>query len=178
MVSVRNQVNSLKAENGNLKTEIDDALSQKVEIAVLTERLGREEAASQKMQQATRDDRELMLAMMSPESGTANLLATEGNDPAIGSLIWDEKEKRVWFVANRLAPLPRGQTYHVWVISSGDFVSLGTFNTDSTGFARFAATLPNGIREYDQAVVTIQSVAAERKDGEAVFVAYLSGLEK
>jgi len=177
MVSVRNEINGLKAENGNLKTEIDDALSQKVEIAALTEQLAQGAAATFRLQQETRSDRELMLAMMSPESGTANLLATEGNDPAIGRLIWDEKQKRVWFVANRLPPRPRGETYHVWVNASGEFVSLGTFNTDGTGFARFEASLPEGISQYDQAVVTIESIAAERRDGDAVFVAYLSGLE-
>lgn len=178
MVSVRNQVNGLKAENGNLQTEIDDALGQKVEIAALTERLAQEEMASFKLQQATRSDRELMLAMMSPESEAANLLATEGNDPAIGRLIWDEKQKKVWFVANRLPPRPRGETYHIWVNASGKYVSLGTFNTDESGFARFEKSLPDGIAQYDQAVVTIESIAAESRDGDAVFVAYLSGLER
>lgn len=178
MVSVRNQINGLKAENGNLKTEIDDALGQKVEIAALTERLAQEEVASFKLQQATRSDRELMLAMMSPESGAANLLATPGNDPAIGRLIWDEKQKKVWFVANRLPPRPRGENYHIWVRADGKFTSLGTFNTDETGFARFEKSLPDGIAPYDQAVVTIESIAAETRDGDAVFVAYLSGLEK
>lgn len=178
MVSVRNEINALKADNGNFKTEIDDALSQKVEIAAATERLAQAEAATFQLQQSTRSDRELMLAMMSPESEAANLLATEGHDPAIGRLIWDEKQKKVWFVATRLPPRPRGETYHIWVNSSGKFISLGTFNTDETGFARFEKTIPEGIAQYDQAVVTIESVAAEARDGDAVFVAYLSGLEK
>lgn len=178
MVSIRNQVNGLKADNGNLKTEIDDALSQKVEIAALTERFTQSETTSRKLEQAARSDRELMLAMMSPESEAANLLATEGNDPAIARLIWDEKQKKVWFVANRLPPRPRGETYHIWVRASGRLVSLGTFNTDESGFARFEKTIPEGIAQYDEAVVTIESIAAEIRGGDAVFVAYLSGLEK
>lgn len=176
MVSVRGEVNDLRAENVNLKGEINDALNQRVEIAALTERLVQAEAASFKQQEATRSDRELMLAMMSPESDTADVNATPGNDPAIGRLIWDEKQKKVWFVANRLPQRPSDETYHIWVATEGKYVSLGTFNTDATGFARVERTLPEGISQYEQAIVTIESAAAEAKGGNAVFVASLWGL--
>lgn len=176
MVSMRNDVNGLRAENVNLQHEINDVQSQKVEIAALTERLSDAEAASLKQQEATRNDRELMLAMMSPESDTANLQPTEGNGSAIGRLIWDEENDRLWFVANQLPQRPRGETYHVWVNADGKYVSLGAFNTDASGFARFEAELPEGIARYDQAIVTIESIAAQERDGDAVFVAALWSL--
>lgn len=177
MVSIRGQVNDLRAENTNLKTEINDALSQKVEIAVLQERLSDEEAASAQLREAARGDRDLLLAMLSPESNTAGVTATEGNDPAIGRLIWDENQKRVWFVANRLPSRPRGETYHIWVNADGKYFSIGTFNTDSTGFARYETTIPEGITSYDAFVVTIESSGAEQRQGNAVFVAVLSKLK-
>ncbi|MGH2610728.1 MAG: anti-sigma factor, partial [Tepidiformaceae bacterium] len=172
----RNEVNGLRAENVNLQDEINEIPRQQVEIAALTERLAQAEAASVKQQEATRSDRELMLAMMSPESDTADVNATEGHDPAIGRLIWDEKLKKVWFVANRLPQLSSGETYHIWVITEGEWVSLGTFNTDANGFARVERTLPEGIAQYDQAIVAIESIAAERRDGDTVFVASLWSL--
>jgi anti-sigma-K factor RskA len=178
MVSVRNEVNGLRAENVNLQGEINDVQSQKVEIAALTERLAEAEQASAKQEQATRSDRELMLAMMSPDSDTANLTAIEGNDAAIGRLIWDDENDRLWFVANRLPQRPRGETYHIWVNADGKYVSLGTFNTDASGFARFETEMPEGIDRYESAVVTIQSIAAAEKDGDAVFVASLRSLRK
>jgi hypothetical protein len=82
----------------------------------------------------------------------------------------------VWFVANRLPQRPDGETYHIWVITEGEYVSIGTFNTDATGFARVERTLPEGIAQYDQAIVTIESIAAERRDGDTVFVASLWSL--
>jgi hypothetical protein len=177
MVSIRGQVNDLRAENTNLKTEINDALSQKVEIAVLQERLSDEEAASAQLRESARGDRDLLLAVMSPESDTAGVTATEGNDPAIGRLIWDENQKRVWFVANRLPSLPRGETYHMWVNSNGKYYSVGTFNTDSAGFARYEATMPEGLTNYDSFVVTRETTGAEARQGDAVFVAVLSNLK-
>ncbi|MEX0781599.1 MAG: anti-sigma factor [Dehalococcoidia bacterium] len=176
MVSVRSEVNGLRTENVNLQSEIKDVQSQKVEIAALTERLAEAEASSFKQEQATRSDRELMLAMMSPESDTANLQSTPGHDSAIGRLIWDEANDRVWFVTNRLPQRPAGQTYHVWVNADGKWISLGTFNTDATGFARFETVLPEGIGTYVQALVTIESIAAEERGGDAVFVATLWSL--
>jgi anti-sigma-K factor RskA len=176
MVSVRNEVNGLRAQNTNLQSEINDFQGQRVEIAALTERLSEAEAASLKQQEATRSDRELMLAMMSPDSDTANLTPLEGNNTAIGRLIWDEENDRLWFVANQLPQRPRGETYHIWVNADGKYVSVGTFNTDATGFARFEAELPEGIARYEQAVVTIEPIAAAEKGGDAVFVATLSSL--
>lgn len=176
MVALRNQVNELKADNTNRQTEINDALSQKVEIAALTERLTQAEQNSLKQQEATRSDRELMLAMMSPESESANVVATSGNDPAIARLIWDEKQKKVWFVANRLPSRPSDETYHIWVQSEGKWVSIGVFNTDNTGFARVEASLPEGIQRYDQAVVTIEPASGEQREGDTVFVASLWSL--
>ncbi len=176
MVSVRNEVNGLRAENVNLQDEINEIPRQQVEIAALTERFAQAEAESVKQQEATRIDRELMLAMMSPESDAADLNATPGNDPAIGRLIWDENQKKVWFVANRLPQRPAGETYHIWVITEGEYVSLGTFNTDATGFARVQRPLPEGIAQYDQAIVTIESTASAQRDGPPVFVAALWSL--
>jgi anti-sigma factor RsiW len=68
MVSVRNEINGLRAENVNLQDEINEIPRQQVEIAALTERLAQAEAQSIKQQEATRSDRELMLAMMSPRA--------------------------------------------------------------------------------------------------------------
>jgi hypothetical protein len=176
MISLRTEVNELRADNVNLQDEINEIPRQQVEIAALTEGLAQAEAEFVKQQEATRSDRELMLAMMSPESDSADLNATPGNDPAIARIIWDESQKKVWFVANRLPQRPVGETYHIWVVTEGEYVSLGTFNTDVTGFARVQRPLPEGIAQYDQAIVTIESIAAERRDGPPVFVAALWGL--
>jgi anti-sigma-K factor RskA len=164
MVSVRGQISDLRVQNTDLKTQIDDALSQKVEIAALTRRLSAEEKTSTELRQSAKGDRDLLLALLSPDSDVAEVISVDQNASAIGRLVWDEEQKRVWFVANKLPERPVGETYQIWVNSGGKYHSLGTFNSDGNGFARYETIVPLGLKSYESAVVTIERAggAAER----------------
>jgi anti-sigma-K factor RskA len=179
MVSVRGQIRGLNNQNDRLQTQINDALSQKVEIAALTQRLTEEERTSADLRLSARADRDLLLAMMSPESEVAELYARDQASVAIGRLIWDREQKKVWLVANRLSPRPRGETYQLWINSAGRWISLGTFNSDASGFVRFDAVVAADLQSYESAVVTIERAggAAERS-GPSVFVADLSRVKR
>jgi len=179
MVSVRGEVRDLKTENAGLQSQIDDALSQKVEIAAITRRLSDEEQTSNELRLAARGDRDLLLALLSPESDVAEVFSVNDSGPAIGRLVWDEQQKKVWFVASHLLPRPAGETYQVWVSSGGRYFSLGTFNPDDSGFARYETIVPAGLKSYESAVVTIERAGGSpERTGPSVFVTDLSRLRR
>lgn len=179
MVSVRGQVGDLRDRNDHLQTQIDDALSQKVEIAALTRGLDQAERNSDQLKRAALDDRDLLLALMSPKSDVADVFTRDEAATSIGRLVWDEDQKRVWFVASDLPQRPKGETYQLWANNGGKFYSLGVFAPDETGFARYETTVPQGLKSYESAVVTIERAGgSNERSGPSVFVADLSSLRR
>ena len=179
MVSVRGQIRSLRHENLVLQDEINDALSQKVELAAVTRRLTQEERTSAELLQSAQGDRDLVLALLSPDSDVAEVFSVNESVAAVGRLVWDEQQKKVWFVASRLTQLPEGQTYQVWVNSGGRYVGLGTFNADVSGFARFSAVVSQGLQSYETAVITVERApGAPERTGPSVFVTDLSRIRR
>lgn len=178
MVSVRGQVSSLRAQNDNLQAQIDDALSQKVEIAALTQRLTEEERTSWELRRSAGGDRDLLLALLSPQSDVAEVFAVDESSRSIGRLVWDPDQKKVWFVANQLPALGPGQTYQLWVNAGGKYLSLGAFNSDATGFARYETFVPQGLQTYEAALVTIERPGSSERNGPSVFVTDLSRLRR
>ncbi len=179
MLSVRGQMDDLRDKNDHLQTQIDDALSQKVEIAALTRGLTEAERSSDQLKRAAADDRDLLLALMSPKSDVADVFTKDEAATSIGRLVWDEDQKRVWFVASDLPQRPTGETYQLWANSGGKFYSLGVFAPDSTGFARYETRVPQGLKSYESAVVTIERAGgSNERSGPSVFVADLSGLRR
>ena len=179
MVSVRSQLGDLRDQNGYLQTQIDDALSQKVEILALTRGLDEAERNSEQLKRAAQDDRDLLLALTSPTTRVADVFNTDEIATSIGRLVWDEDQKRVWFVASDLPARPKGETYQLWANSGGKFYSLGVFAPDQTGFARYETSVPQGLKTYESAVVTIERAGgSSERSGPSVFVADLSGLRR
>ncbi|MCE7927064.1 MAG: anti-sigma factor [Dehalococcoidia bacterium] len=175
MIILRGQVHDLSQENTDLSVQVNEALSQKIEILALTSRLNEEERRSADLMQAARGDRDLLLALLSPESDVAEVFAVEESAYSLGRLVWDRGQKKVWFVASRLRPLSDGETYQIWASSGGKYHSLGTFNADSSGFARYEAMVPQGLESYESAVVTIERAGGSpERTGASVFVADLS----
>lgn len=180
MLGLRTQVNALRSQNADLQRQIDEALSQKVALAALTQKLEDQEAAAEELRATLKSDSELFIALISPRSQVASVVSVDPNRGSIGRLIWDDDQKRVWFVASQLQPLPPGETYQLWVSASGRYYSLGTFSPDDAGFARYETRLPEGITSYDTAVVTIERAGGSPvREGPAVFfVAELSRLNE
>lgn len=181
MVMLRNQVNDLKAANTHLQTQVRDALSQEVQIAALQRRLTEAEIRSFALEAAARGDRELLLVALSPETEVVDVITTprDGFTRAVGRMVWDPVEQRLFFVANNLARRPAGETYQIWVNRDGRYYSLGIFNPDETGFVRYEARLPQGLDVYESAIVTIERAGGVTdRSGPSVFVTDLSGLQR
>ncbi len=179
MVTVRNEMSELRQRNDQMQAQINDALSQEVEIAALTRGLDEAERNSAELRRAAESDRDLLLALMSPKSEVADVFTKDDGAFSIGRLVWDEDQKRVWFVASDLPQRPRGETYQLWANSGGKFYSLGVFTPDATGFARYDTTVPQGLATYESAVVTVERAGGSiERTGPSVFVADLSGLRQ
>ncbi len=170
MLGLRTQVNALRSQNADLQRQIDEALSQKVALAALTQKLEDQEAVAAELRETLKSDSELFIALISPSSQVAAVVSVDPSRGSIGRLIWDDDQKRVWFVASQLRQLPPGETYQLWVNSGGRYYSLGTFAPDDAGFARYETRLPEGITSYDTAVVTIERAGGSPvREGPAVF---------
>jgi len=179
MVSVREQLGGLRDENAQLQAQIDDALSQKVEILALTREVQEQEQLTNDLRAAARGDRDLILALSSPNASVAEVITVDPNQTAIGRLVWDAEQKKAWFIAAHLPQRPAGETYQIWVNSGGKYVSLGTFNPDVSGFARYETFVPQGLASYESAVVTIEHAnGAQERAGPSVFVSDLSRLRR
>jgi len=175
MLVLRHQVDDLNTENDTLRAQVGDALSTRVEIAALTRRLSDAERSSSEQSDQVRNDRELLLAMLSPQSDVAEVYSTDASRSAIGQMVWNRDQKRVWFIADNLPVRPANETYQLWVSEGGNYESLGTFEPDATGFARYSASVPEGMTGYDACVVTIEKAGgAPERSGPSVFAADLS----
>ena len=74
----------------------------------------------------------------------------------------DKRASRIVFVANALPPAKAGRTYQLWGIEAGRApVSLGTFNTDSSGRALASLSVPAGLR------IAVTAVTDEPSGGSA-----------
>ncbi len=181
MISVRGDIHDLKDENASLASRLDEALAQKVQIAALSRQLDEQARRATDLLIAAQGDRELMLALLSPDSQIAEVYSVDDDlsGAAIGRFIWDAGQKKVWFVASRLRTLARGQTYQLWVNAAGRYQPLGTFNSDDLGFARYTTVLPQGLKDYDSVVITVESApGSEERAGPSVFVADLSAFRR
>ncbi|MCA9823613.1 MAG: anti-sigma factor [Dehalococcoidia bacterium] len=172
MFAMRSQVRDLQGENLALRDRVDDIDSAEVQIFAIGQRLEEAEeiVAEQRSEMAL--DSELLGAMLSTNSQVANVVTMQGKS-SIGSLVWEADQSRIWFYAQRLRPLPQGQTYELWLHGNGNYVSLGTFNADDSGKATYRRFVAEGLDRYDGAVVTIETVGAEQREGDSIFYAYL-----
>lgn len=169
MVSIKGQMDDLKETNTDLQTQINDALSQRVELAAVTQQLEDTRQAAADLQEASKTDRELMLALLSPSSDILAVTAPGEATNSIGRLVWDEEQKRLWFMATQLQQRP-GETYQLWAQSGGRYFSLGTFEPDESGFARYERVIPEGLANYDTVVVTIERGSGSPvREGPTVF---------
>lgn len=179
LVSLRGQVDDLRDSNAQLQTNIDNALPTKVELAALTRRLSDTEKNNADLFAAAQGDRDLLLALLSPDSDVADVIPVNDSIAAVGRFVWDDTQKKVWFVASQLPAPQKGQTYQLWVNSGGRYVSLGTFNPDASGYARYVTIVPQGLKSYESAVVTIESAGgASERSGPSVFVTDLSRIHR
>lgn len=177
-VWVRGEVHDLREDNSRLRTQIDAALSQEVEILALTRKLDDQAAAAARLEEAAADDKDLVVALLASSTKIAEVYSSEGAGAAIGRFIWDDQQKKVWFVASDLPQRPPGETYEIWVASGGKYYTLGAFEPDEKGFARHTASVPEGITTYESAVVTIERDGTADRKGPTVFwVADLSSLK-
>jgi len=176
MVALRGEIKDLRAENAQLQDQILDVASQDVQIFALSERLKDTEATAEDLRLASERDAELLAAMMSASSNIAAVSPLGSNNSAIGRLVWEADQSRLWFVAQRLPHLPEGQTYQVWLISDGDYVSIGSFNSEEDGSVVYPRFVPEGLDRYDSALVTIETVGGnpERRGDGVFFVADLA----
>lgn len=169
MVSIKGQMDDLKQANADLQNQINDALSQRVELAAVTQQLQDQERAAADLQEASKTDRELMLALLSPNSDILAVTAPGDGSNSIGRLVWDEDQKRLWFMATQLPQRP-AETYQLWAQAGGRYFSLGTFEPDESGFARYERVIPEGLSNYDTVIVTLERGSGSPvREGPTVF---------
>ncbi len=87
----------------------------------------------------------LIQLLVSPD---VQAVTVSGSGPAPSAKYFlDRRAGRIIIAASALPPAPQGRTYQLWGIETGKPpVSLGTFNTDSSGRALASVAVPAGLR--------------------------------
>jgi anti-sigma-K factor RskA len=87
----------------------------------------------------------LIASLVAPD---VQAVTVSGSGPSPSArYFFDRRAGRIVIAANALPPAAQGRTYQLWGIETGrPPVSLGTFNTDSSGRALATLTVPAGLR--------------------------------
>ena len=102
----------------------------------------------------------LIANLVGPDVQTVSVSGT-GPQPSAKYFL-DKRASRIVFVANALPPARTGRIYQLWGIEAGRSpVSLGTFNTDSSGRALASVSVPAGLR------IAVTAVTDEPSGGSA-----------
>lgn len=109
---------------------------------------------------ALRDRDSLVASLVGPDVQAVSVSGT-GPQPSAKYFL-DKRASRIVFVANALPPAKAGRIYQLWGIEAGrPPVSLGTFNTDSSGRALASLSVPPGLR------IAVTAVTDEPSGGSA-----------
>jgi len=103
----------------------------------------------------------LLSAILAPDVQTVKLTAT-GRPPS-ARVYWNHGTSQVVFAAFQLPRAPNGRTYQLWAIEAGNKapVSLGTFNTGTSGEGRISVRIPKGLQ------MALSAVTEEPEGGSA-----------
>ena len=87
----------------------------------------------------------LIASLVSPD---VQAVTVSGSGPSPSAkYFFDRRRGRIVIAASSLPPAAQGRTYQLWGIATGrPPVSLGTFNTDSSGRALASLAVPAGLR--------------------------------
>jgi anti-sigma-K factor RskA len=102
----------------------------------------------------------LIASLVAPDVQAVSVTGTSPSPSARYFL--DRRASRIVIAASSLPPAARGRTYQLWGIETGrPPVSLGTFNTDSSGRALASLAVPAGLR------IAVTAVTDEPMGGSA-----------
>ena len=102
----------------------------------------------------------LIASLIAPDVQAVSVTGT-GPSPS-ARYFFDRRGSRIVIAASSLPPAARGRTYQLWGIETGrPPVSLGTFNTDSSGRALASLAVPAGLR------ISVTAVTDEPTGGSA-----------
>jgi hypothetical protein len=117
------------------------------------------EEASQQIAQA-RDAAEkaqtISDVLAAPDLVRYNLVGGDSTSPFSAQALWS-RSRGVVFSESRLPPLPKDSTYQIWLLSSGQPTSVGTFVPDASGrYSMATATLPRLQSPVTGVLVTLE----------------------
>ena len=105
--------------------------------------------------------RDSMIASLTAPDVQTVTVSGSGPSPSARYFL-DRRASRIVIAANSLPPAASGRTYQLWGIQTGRApVSLGTFNTDSSGRALTTLPIPAGLR------IAVTAVTDEPSGGSA-----------
>jgi len=151
---LQNQVNAATARVSQAELQAQTATkSASEQIAA-----ARQEASQQIAQarEAAEKAQTISDVLAAPDLVRYNLVGGDGNATFSAQALYS-RSRGLIFSESRLPPLPKDSTYQIWLLSSGEPVSIGTFVPDGNGrFSMASATLPRLQQPVAGVLVTLE----------------------
>lgn len=103
-----------------------------------------------------REMHELGAMMITSSTKVMEMKGMETSEKAIGRVIQQPENRRCFFMAMGLAPVPQGKVYELWAIKESNPVPMGTFRVDEHGCAMLNLSRFQGMDQFEKFAVTLE----------------------
>jgi len=150
----QNQVNAATARVSQAELQAQTATKSAADQIAAA----RQEASQQIAQarEAAEKAQTISDVLAAPDLVRYNLVGGDANATFSAQALYS-RSRGLIFSESRLPPLPKDSTYQIWLLSSGEPVSIGTFVPDGNGrFSMASATLPRVQQPVTGVLVTLE----------------------
>jgi Anti-sigma-K factor rskA len=123
---------------------------------------------------AARD--QLVSSLTGAQVRVVGLSSSETRNPH-ALMFWDKATDRWTFIAHKLAPLPPGRTYQLWLVTDAKKISAGTFGVSPSGDAFVQATYPLDSGALKAVAVTEEPAGGSPQPTSAMVVVGTAGTQ-
>jgi len=121
---------SLISYNFLLTQKLD---SQQAELSNLQNRIATAQNEIENLENESILNRQMVAFLEDPNVVIINLVNIQPDLTAVGRVLWNTKDDQAMFYGINLPQPPKGKTYQLWAIGSGDPKSAGIFNVNAMG---------------------------------------------
>lgn len=132
-IVMQRRVSDVEGRNTTLRV---DATAQAGELAAVRNELEQMNAFNAQMASTMTTQDAIIDVVTQPDARRTAMVGTAAAPKASGRYLWSPGQEMGALIASGLPPLGPGQTYEMWVVYPGGWVSGGSFSVDASGTGR------------------------------------------